>query len=70
MSSHKATIQLCGNSLFILAAVSSLLRVFVALFLVYSYLLGFTGPVEWIQRYIPKMYRYSLDLVAVLKSRE
>ena len=49
-----------------LAAVSSLLRVILALFLVYSYVLGFTAPVEWVQRWFPRMHYYSLDLVAVL----
>lgn len=61
-----ATIQACGKALFALAGISSLLRVLLALFLVYSYILGYTAPVEWVQRWFPKMDRYSLDAVAVM----
>ncbi len=64
--SSRATLQLCGNALFSLAVISSLLRVLVALFLVYSYIVGFAAPVAWVQRWIPQMDRYSLDLVAML----
>ena len=64
--SQKTTLQVCGNALYALAVISSLSRVLVALFFVYSYILGFTAPVAWVQRWFPKMDHYSLDLTAAL----
>lgn len=66
MISPQAKIQLCGRALYVLAALSSLLRVLLALLILYPYILGNTELVEWIQRWFPKMDRYSLDSVAVL----
>ena len=66
MTTHRATLQICGNALVVLAAISSLLRISLALFLVYSYVFGFTAPVESVQRWFPRMDHYSLDLVAIL----
>lgn len=64
--SVRATLRMCGSALLTLAAISALLRVLLAIFLVYSFVLGHTAPIEWVQRWIPKMDRYSLDLVAIL----